>query len=902
MIHRRSQTRGGALILLFSIALVVAVTWFAPALSAASLNMLFRLRGTFRAPDDIVIVAIDDQSLQRIGQWPWPRSVMAAAIDRLTEARPLSVGLDVIYAEPSAPADDRRLAEAIARNGRVVLPAQLYENSAGSGSDRSGKAAATGAASSTTAWLRPAPEFAATARGLGHAHVSPEVDGVVRGIQLSKADDRADRLWAFSLEVARVAEQIPEGDFEEQPGWLRFGPYRVPVRDEAAGSTIPGVTVIRPNEMAINYAGPAGSFRYFSLADLVDGRVAPSALAGKIALIGAVAESMGDARVTPFMHYSADRGQEMPGIEIHANIINTIRSRLSLRSLPDWAAFLAALAVILLSALVIKWFDGWRQIALLGLILFSIVAGSFLAFSRYLIILPLPAMLTGFAAVIPLLLNRALTASRELDLKLAALVSSQKGFLSAAAVGQDAILSHNQSRLGLPRNAEVGQDAILSHNQSRLGLPRSLAWKLRAVDDLTTRLLARMSFINRILSGMGEGVLVTDLAGRIVFANREATQLFGCGQSELIGAGFADFLIERGAIDRAGLRAAIAGSVSGRSSQLEFEILAPEPRYYSLLLSALDANADATADPDLLPAGGVIGVVVLFSDITKRVELDRMKTETLQLVSHELRTPLTSIQGLSDVLIKFPVEAGESREMLRTIHSEAVRLGEMINRYLDLTRLESGAQPLRLTQVSLEPLIAGCVRNLSLFAAERRVGLSARINPSLPSLRVDEQLLTQAVNNLLGNAIKYSPPETEVVIAAELNHANLMISVRDQGFGIPEEARERIFEKFYRLGRDAASEVVGAGLGLPLVKEIVERHGGRVTVESAPAAGSTFTIHLPLANADAHRVGSLAVNHQLDVNLSAARERARQSHVDLVEAGKTRRRTGEHRFAADAAD
>ncbi|MGH9833695.1 MAG: sensor histidine kinase, partial [Blastocatellia bacterium] len=389
-------------------------------------------------------------------------------------------------------------------------------------------------------------------------------------------------------------------------------------------------------------------------------------------------------------------------------------------------------------------------------------------------------------------------------------------------------------------------DAILSHDQSRLDLPQSLAWKLRAVDDLTTRLLARMGFINRILSSMDEGVLVADLEGRIVFANREATRLFGCEQTELIGTSFADFLIERGAIDQLKLREAVKDAADGRSSQLECSITGPEPRYYSLLLSALDANVDAGADPELATLGRRVGVVALISDITKRVELDRMKTETLQLVSHELRTPLTSIRGLSDVLIKFPVASDEASEMLGTIRSEAVRLGEMINRYLDLTRLESGAQPLRLTQMNCQRLIADCIRSLASFAAERRITLSSEVSPAALVLRADAQLLTQAVNNLLGNAIKYSPPETEVVVAAKLNHANVMISVRDQGFGIPEEARERIFEKFYRLDRDTTSSVVGAGLGLPLVKEIVERHGGRITFESASTTGSTFTIHLPL--------------------------------------------------------
>jgi PAS domain S-box-containing protein len=791
------------LILVLSSALVVLVTWFAPSLSAASVNLLFRLRGGLPAPADLVIVAIDDESLRRFGRWPWPRSLMAAALDRLGAAR--GVGLDIIYAEPTTETEDRQLAAAIARNGRVVLPAQLYETAAQPDAAR-------------TDWLRPLPLFAAAASAIGHAHVAPGVDGMARSVQLSKADDRADRLWAFACEVVRVSERIPAEDWAELDGQLRFGKYLIPVADEAVGATLPGVTVLRPNELLINYAGATRSFRQYSLAALLDDQIPPAALSDKIVLLGAVAQSMGDTRVVPFMHYGAEQqgGQQMPGVEIHANIINTIRGELALRPLPDWLNFALALLVMLGVALTIRWVDGWRQIALLGALLLALLAGSLLAFSRAQIVPPLVPMLTGFAAVIPLLLNRALTASRELDRKLAALVSSQQGFLAA------------------------GEQSAFSQREEALALPHSLAWKLRAVDDLTTRLLARMSFINRILTSMGEGVLVAELRGRIMFANREALELFACREEELSGAQLDEFLLARSRLAPAQARAAIEEALDGRTAQLEFA-MAGESRSCALLLSPLTASPD---EPGRSPE--VIGVVALVSDITRRVELDRMKTETLQLVSHELRTPLTSIQGLSEVLLKFPVSADESRELLGTIHAEALRLSETINRYLDLTRLESGAQALQLTEVDCGELLDGCLRNLAVFAAERRVTLKKQAAAALTILRADAQLLTQAVNNLLSNAIKYSPPETEVVITAAHDGDSVRLSVCDQGFGIPAAARERIFEKFYRLERDASSGIVGTGLGLPLVKEIVERHGGQITVESAPGAGSTFTIHLPL--------------------------------------------------------
>jgi len=812
--------------------LVALVMWFAPSLSAASTNILFRLRGELDAPDDVLIVAIDDRSLQHLGRWPWPRPVMAEALDKISAGRPRAVGLDIMYAEPFA--DDNRLKEAISRSGRVVLPAQLI-GAGGEEIDRSGE----------IVWLRPV--MGDTAAAVGHAHVSPDVDGILRSIQLSKADDAGTRLWAFGLEVVRLAERIPLADLEEKPGTLRFGPYEIPLREEeATGSRIPGVQVTRPNEMLINYAGPA-SFRRYSIADVIDGQVPTGAFTDKIVLVGAVAPSMGDSRVSPFMHYSGNEGQagqEMPGVEVHANIINTIRHRLWLRSVPERYGFLIALGVIFLTALVVSRLDGWQQITGLVLIFLGILFGSFFAFKHFLVIPPLPGMLAGFAAAIPLLLNRTLNASRRLDHKLAALARTQRGFLLGEGSGGSGASS-------------AGERAAW------LSLPRDLAWKLRAVDDITTRLLARMNFMDRVLSGMGEGVLVADTSGRIVFANQEAAQVFDTSPEKLSLSSFADSFIARGIFDEAELREALKETSAARVFHKEFTIQSTEARrHYALHLSAIVAAVEADGPVPHLPresppptsessgAARVIGLVALITDTTRRVELDQIRMETLQLVSHELRTPLTSIQGLSDVLLKFPVETIEAREMLTTIHAEALRLSETINRYLDIARLESGAQALRITTFDVAELIAGCVRLHVPVAAERGIKIIQELSPSIPPLKADAQLLAQAVNNLLSNAVKYSAADSEVSVdvsvQAESDGLRVCIEVRDQGAGIPPEERERIFEKFYRLERDAASGVIGTGLGLPLVKEIVEKHGGRIWLESEPGEGSTFTIQLPV--------------------------------------------------------
>ena len=831
MRRARSQAVTTILIILASLSASMAVTWLAPSLSAASVNMLFRFRGKLSPPSDIVIVAIDDESLQRIGKWPWPRSVMASALDRLTTARTLAVGLDVIYAESSDPAEDQLLRDAIGRNGRVVLPAQLTEFETPR-SDMGG----------SSAWLTPLPELRDAASAVGHAHADPDVDGVLRTVELSKADAKGERLWAFGLEMLRVAEQIPPEKVEELTGSLRVGRHEIDIQDEAVKSTLPGVTIIRPNEMIINYLGPPRTFPYYSIADVVDGRIPSSIFTNKIVLIGAVAQTMGDTRITPFIHYGDSEHQGgigMPGVEVHANVIETIRRGVWLNPRPDWHGFGIALLVILCAAAILRLLDGWRALAGLSLLLALVIAGSLYVFNHYFIIPPAVPMLTGFFTVVPLLLlNSSVTASRDLDQKLDKLALIQKRLMSRRAV-EDSLSTERSSRL--------------QGRRLPVSLPRNITWKLRAVDEITADLIARISFMNQAFISMTDGLLVADVTGQVVFANPAARPFWdGLETEALTGKSLTELFVERGIIESESLREMMREVLKGRNLLMDVELSSgTEGRFYTIQFSAVLAGVNPAiefrqrVDDSQAPGNlRVIGLIVIINDITKRRELERVKAETLQLVSHELRTPLTSIRGLSEALLRYPVPADASPEMLETIHSEAVRMSELINSYLDVTRIESGSQALTRRPLILNQLLTECVHLIGKLAADKRINLQLE-EPS-PTLLCDAQLLKQAVNNLLSNAIKYSPADSEVLIGTVMDEGRVLIYVRDQGYGIPKEFQGRVFEKFYRLERDSKSEVVGTGLGLSLVKEIIERHGGQVTLDSELNQGSTFTIHLPL--------------------------------------------------------
>jgi signal transduction histidine kinase len=180
------------------------------------------------------------------------------------------------------------------------------------------------------------------------------------------------------------------------------------------------------------------------------------------------------------------------------------------------------------------------------------------------------------------------------------------------------------------------------------------------------------------------------------------------------------------------------------------------------------------------------------------------------------------------------------------INDEVKRLARMITEYLDITRLESGAALLRTAPIRVESLIDRTLLLLEPLAAQRRIRLARCFAADLPALLADPDLLARAMENLVSNAIKYSPPDTEVMVVAGAENGSVRIDISDQGYGIPERDLTRIFEKFYRIPRVEDAEAPGTGLGLALVREIAGLHGGSVSVASPEGGGATFTLRVPV--------------------------------------------------------
>jgi two-component system sensor histidine kinase KdpD len=229
-------------------------------------------------------------------------------------------------------------------------------------------------------------------------------------------------------------------------------------------------------------------------------------------------------------------------------------------------------------------------------------------------------------------------------------------------------------------------------------------------------------------------------------------------------------------------------------------------------------------------------------------ELDRMKTELIGTVSHELRTPLGSIKGYATTLLTHgnKLRKDEQREFLEIIDSEADRLRELIENLLDLSRLEAGVLRIDRQPGRLGETVQEVSRKVQLAAPNHQLALEWPADD--PLVNADHKRIYQVIQNLLTNAVKYSPDGGCITLSGAVQHRELVVSVADQGLGMPAAELDRIFDRFHRIQSDVSRGIGGTGLGLAICKGLVEAHGGRIWAESnAESKGSTFRFTLPLS-------------------------------------------------------
>ena len=222
--------------------------------------------------------------------------------------------------------------------------------------------------------------------------------------------------------------------------------------------------------------------------------------------------------------------------------------------------------------------------------------------------------------------------------------------------------------------------------------------------------------------------------------------------------------------------------------------------------------------------------------------------QAVHFVTHEMRTPLTAIQGSSELMTRYNLSEEKRKQIADLIHSESRRLAKMIETFLSVERLSAGQMELKQEPIPLAEVVSGCLDRAQPLAERKRIRLR-REPVEDATLMGDRELIEYAFYNLVTNAIKYSPPETEITVSGRREGDRFRLAVRDQGIGMDRKELQSIFQKFYRTKKAVASGEAGTGIGLSIVEQIVSQHGGKIEVESTPGKGSCFTLVLEVANA-----------------------------------------------------
>jgi len=335
-----------------------------------------------------------------------------------------------------------------------------------------------------------------------------------------------------------------------------------------------------------------------------------------------------------------------------------------------------------------------------------------------------------------------------------------------------------------------------------------------------------------VIRSLANPAIVLDKEQRILLVNQQAERLLGIQGGEVQG-----IPVEQ-AIQREDVVRLIVNPPERRPGEPPPEISVgekPYPRFYQVRMAEVKDEE-----------GRSIGRVVVFNDVTELKRVDQMKSEFVSAVSHELRTPLTSIKAFTSTLLREDVQFDPEtqREWLSIINSQTDRLTRLINDLLSLSRIERGlALQMNYSLVDLRRLIEEVLESQRAYSS--RHTLRAQVDSNLALIEADEDKVVQILTNLVNNAIKYSPRGGEVRVVARDEGEHVLVSVQDQGPGIPPEHLDRIFDKFYQVDSSTTRRVGGTGLGLYLTRHLVEAHGGRIWVESQVGEGSTFFFTLP---------------------------------------------------------
>lgn len=344
-----------------------------------------------------------------------------------------------------------------------------------------------------------------------------------------------------------------------------------------------------------------------------------------------------------------------------------------------------------------------------------------------------------------------------------------------------------------------------------------------------------------LFNSIGDGAISTDEFGKITRVNPAAEQLLGFAQSELIGKWFPKIIVavtfddqQINLLDRPITKAFLLGKPVA------------EKTFYRKK-DGQKIAVSVNASPILLK-GKPLGAIEVFRDITFEEEVDRMKSEFISLASHQLRTPLSAIKTYTHMLHDGYMGklTTAQKKSLATIINATDRMNELISTLLNVTRIESGKIAVNFKSVNLDKLIEDVTRELALVASNKSIKLTHHTKgKASTTIKTDGLIVKEVMTNLLSNALKYTPDSGKVEVVLNPKRDDVVVEVHDSGWGIPKYSHDQIFSKFFRAPNIVERETTGTGLGLYLVKGLLDTLGGDIWFESDESKGTTFYFSLP---------------------------------------------------------
>src|SRR3989449_568775 len=517
------------------------------------------------------------------------------------------------------------------------------------------------------------------------------LDGISRRIFSAKAGE-GRVVPAFAVQALHAAGLEFQADFEEKAGIAER---------------------IRPQTVNIRFTGDENTFRRVPAWRVLEGSADVGQFRDQIILIGFTAEGLGDEWFTPF----AITGKKMSGVEVHANVIDTLYAGRAIGEVPELVLLAALAAFVFLLWWLNHRFEGWRFYAAAIATGPLVLALCWFLMKHFHLWLSFPPFWAAIVFVLPgLEVANRVRVSRDLDKKIERLSS---GWIAALTSFQSQTQAADERR-----NRLFGRRR---HNSR---------WKLDAIDFFNQELMQFLSFNNAILASINDVIIVSDLGGRVVYQNPAGKAL------------------QNYQMNPADAPSYIASILDGRNLRPEFEsVLANTESVTVNFIPTRDGRRFYNVS--ILPIARS-GVVVTMHDATAQYELNQAKSDMVSLVSHELRTPLTSIRGYSDMLLKYDLVHDKGKTFLGTIIDESNRLNQLIQSFLDIAYIESGRHGITKSDFEVAPMLKDMVNTVGPVAAGKQITIQSAGAGGV-RVHADRLLVYQALTKLVAHAIKYSP-------------------------------------------------------------------------------------------------------------------------------------------------